>query len=88
MTEAQKHIDSALRDNLNSLIDRISSEVAESPCDYAIAGGRYTLTRDGRWMYDVDSAWEQVTVEEMIDDLGLEQFVAELERQVETGASS
>jgi len=88
VTDAQERLDNALRDNLNALLDRISSEVAESPCDYAIAGGRYTLTRDGRWMYDVNSAWEQVTVEEIIEDLGLEQFVAELERQVETEASS
>lgn len=85
MTEQQGSTDSpdqALWDRLMDLMPQIEVLVADSPCDFGI--NDHCLARDGRWLYTVDSAWEQVTVEEIIDDLGLEQFVAELERQLET----
>ena len=65
-------------EHLSDLLDRMNSLAAQSDVDLAIARERYTLTTDCRWLLTADAAFEEVSIDEMVDDLGVERLVAEL----------
>ena len=66
----------ALWIRLADLVPKMEDLVAASPTDFGITN--HCLTRDGRWLYTVDASYEQVTIEQVADDVGLAKLVEEL----------
>lgn len=80
MTEQQgstNNPDDALWERLSELVPQIEALVADSDCDFGIKN--HCITRDGKWLYTVDALYEEVTIEQVADDIGLSKLVEELE---------